>query len=96
MWLCGGIGIHNRLKICRLHRLMGSSPIVATKWSLRLAVRTADFQSANTSSNLVGITNYSVIAQLVEQMAVNHLVGGSSPSHGANGSLAQLDRATAF
>ena len=35
---------------------MGSSPIVATKWSLRLGVRTPDFHSGNTSSNLVGIT----------------------------------------
>ena len=27
---------------------------------------------------------YSPVAQLVEQVAVNHLVGGSSPSRGAN------------
>ena len=27
---------------------------------------------------------HSPVAQLVEQVAVNHLVGGSSPSRGAN------------
>ncbi len=29
------------------------------------------------------IRSYSVLAQLVEQMAVNHRVAGSSPAHGA-------------
>ena len=34
--------------------------------------------------NHLVIGNYSSVAQLVEQVAVNHLVGGSSPSRGAN------------
>ena len=36
---------------------------------------------------LLGVTpasHYSPVAQLVERVAVNHLVGGSSPSGGAN------------
>ena len=30
LWPCGGIGIHNRLKICRPIGLAGSSPARAT------------------------------------------------------------------
>ena len=81
----GGTGIRNRLKICHPIGFEGSSPSGATNLcSHSLAVRTLGFHPGNRSSILRGSTRYSDVAQLVEQMAVNHRVAGSSPAVGAN------------
>ena len=48
-------------------------------------------ESAEDQSRKAFMTNYSALAQLVEQVTVNHLVAGSSPAGGANTSKAPVN-----
>ena len=74
--------------------VVGSNPTSATKRLRHLTVRIAGFHLVHRGSNPLGVTN-SDIAQLVEQMTVNHRVPGSSPGVGAIVVLVQLVRTLA-
>lgn len=63
---------------------MGSSPTVPTVFGASSNGRTRVFGALNLGSNPSAPSIYSGIAQLVEQVAVNHRVVGSSPTAGAN------------
>ena len=65
-------------------KVVGSSPTVPTVFGASSNGRTRVFGALNLGSTPSVPSNYSGLAQLVEQVAVNHPVAGSSPARGAN------------
>ena len=55
-----------------------NNPLRGWRWALGFAIQ------PQSDYNLYYEQIYSPVAQLVEQVAVNHLVAGSSPARGAN------------
>ena len=79
----GGAVAHLGERIPCTDEVAGSTPVSSTRRVSYNGI-ISDFQSDDFSSILNTRSN-SPIAQLVEQMTVNHWVAGSSPARGAIG-----------